>query len=151
MSTIILDWIPVTERIPESNQSVLCYNGKRMIENSWCKHTDQDDEWFKRQFTHWAICPNKPTHKLFEPFIGTLDQIREHFNRKWCRRYQIDENKWKHVAPSSIDGLVIKNTKTNLILSFWAGSSGTRNMVVDGMGGCYDLSWYGDDIFEVIG
>jgi hypothetical protein len=45
-NTII--WIPVNERIPKNNKKVLCFNGYRMIENSWSMHTDQDAEWFKK-------------------------------------------------------------------------------------------------------
>jgi len=51
-NTII--WIPVNERIPKNNKKVLCFNGYRMIENSWSMHTDQDAEWFKKTFTYWT-------------------------------------------------------------------------------------------------
>ena len=50
----VIRWVASSERIPENRQKVLCFNGYRMIENSWCLHTDQDAEWFKRTFTHWT-------------------------------------------------------------------------------------------------
>lgn len=50
----VIHWVASAEQIPENKQKVLCYNGYRMIENSWCMHTDQDAEWFKRTFTHWT-------------------------------------------------------------------------------------------------
>jgi len=50
----VMCWVDSSERIPENRQEVLCFNGHRMIENSWCLHTDQDAEWFKRTFTHWT-------------------------------------------------------------------------------------------------
>lgn len=87
---------------------------------------------------------------LSESFVGTIDQIREYFSRKWCRIYQIDEEKWRYIAPSSIDGIKIKNKETGFEMSFWAGGSGTNNMAIDGTGGCCDLSFYREDIFEVI-
>ena len=86
---------------------------------------------------------------LAEVFVGSIPEIREYFNRKWCRMRNVDEGKWKHIAPSSIDGLKIKHTKTNLEMSFWAGGSGTNNMAIDSTGGCHDLSMYNKDTFEV--
>ena len=50
----VIRWVASADRIPENRQKVLCYTGHRMIENSWCMHTDQDAEWFKRTFTHWT-------------------------------------------------------------------------------------------------
>lgn len=52
--TAVIRWVASTDRIPENRQKVLCYTGHRMIENSWCMHTDQDAEWFKRTYTHWT-------------------------------------------------------------------------------------------------
>lgn len=90
---------------------------------------------------------NEPILK--ETFIGTILEIRDFFNRKWCRMHRIDESKWKHITPSSIDGLKIRNIKDGFEMSFWAGGSGTNNMAIDNFGGCHDLSFH-TDIFEVV-
>lgn len=87
---------------------------------------------------------------LAEVFIGSIDEIREYFSRKYCRIYGIDENKWKHIAPSSIDGLKVRNKDNGFEFSFWAGSSGTNNMAVDKTGGCHDLSFHRSYTFEVV-
>lgn len=95
--------------------------------------------------------PNKEVKPILsEKFVGTISEIREHFSKKWCRNYKIDESKWRHIGPSAIDGLKIKNTKTGFVMSFWAGSSGTKNMAVDSTGGCHDLSFHESTIFEVL-
>jgi hypothetical protein len=87
---------------------------------------------------------------LAEVFVGTISEIREFFNRKWCRMYKIDESKWMHIAPSSIDGLKIKNIDSGFEMSFWAGGSGTKNMAIDSKGGCHDLSFHSGYTFEVV-
>jgi hypothetical protein len=87
---------------------------------------------------------------LAEVFVGSISEIREFFNRKWCRMYNIDESKWNYIAPSSIDGLKIKNKESGFEMSFWAGGSGTNNMAIDSTGGCHDLSFYHSDSFEVV-
>ena len=56
----VMHLVAVTEKIPENRQRVLCYNGHRMIQSSWCMHTDQDEEWFKRTYTHWCTLPVPP-------------------------------------------------------------------------------------------
>lgn len=53
------EWISV-ETPPKENEQVLCYNGYRMIQNSWMQHTGSDLEWFKRTFTHWMPLPKPP-------------------------------------------------------------------------------------------
>jgi len=88
--------------------------------------------------------------KLAEVFVGTIPEIREFFNRKWCRIYRIDENKWRYIAPSTIDGIKIRNKETNFEMTFWAGSSGTKNMAIDSNGGCHDLEFHSNYKFEVI-
>ena len=45
---------------------------------------------------------------LAEVFFGTAIEIKEFFNKKWCRLYGISEDKWNLIAPSTIDGLKIK-------------------------------------------
>ena len=55
-----------------------------------------------------------------------------------------------HIAPSSIDGLRIRNNESGFEMSFWAGGSGTNNMAIDSKGGCYDLSFHSEDVFEVV-
>jgi len=87
---------------------------------------------------------------LAEVFIGEISEIREFFNRKWCRMYNIDESKWKYIAPSSIDGLKIRNIESGFEMTFWAGSSGTNNMAIDSTGGCHDLSFHNSSTFEVV-
>ena len=87
---------------------------------------------------------------LAEVFIGTISEIREFFSRKWCRMYNIDESKCKHIAPSSIDGLKIRNIESGFEMSFWAGGSGTNDMAIDSKGGCHDLSFHITYTFEVV-
>ena len=55
-----LDWKLVTQEIPENRQRVLCYNGFRIVDTRWEMCTDQDEEWFRRKFTHWCNLPNLP-------------------------------------------------------------------------------------------
>ena len=87
---------------------------------------------------------------LAEAFVGTISEIREFFNRKWCRMHNTDESKWERVAPSSIDGLMIKNIDTGFEMKFWAGGSGTNNMAIDSSGGCHDLSFHSNYKFQVV-
>lgn len=56
-------WISVKERLPEKNKRVLCFDGFRMMGNSYSSYSDQDEEWFKRSFTHWMPLPNPPEFK----------------------------------------------------------------------------------------
>jgi len=35
---------------------------------------------------------------LAEVFVGSITEIREYFNRKWCRMRNVDEGKWKHIC-----------------------------------------------------
>jgi len=58
--TDVINWVACKEAIPKENQKVLTYNQYRIMSNSWCKYTDQDDEWFKNRFTHWAEIPKLP-------------------------------------------------------------------------------------------
>lgn len=53
------EWILVSDP-PGNNESVLCFDGIRMQENSYSEHTNQDIEWFKRVFTFWKPLPPKP-------------------------------------------------------------------------------------------
>ena len=94
--------------------------------------------------------PNLAKPILAEVFVGSIDEIREHFSRKYCRIYGIDENKWMYIAPSSIDGLKVINKDNGFEFSFWAGGSGTNNMAVDNKGGCHDLSFHRSYTFEVV-
>jgi hypothetical protein len=87
---------------------------------------------------------------LAEEFVGSISEIQEFFRRKWCRVRNIDESKWKYIAPSSIDGLKIRNKESGREMSFWAGSSGTNNMAIDSTGGCHDLSFHNCYTFEVV-
>lgn len=57
-------WISVEDRLPEDNENVLCYNGYRIVDNSYSMYTDQDQFWFKKRFTHWMYIPALPSlHK----------------------------------------------------------------------------------------
>ena len=56
----MVEWISVKDKLPEEHEDVLCYNGYRISSHNWCKHTDQDDDWFKKTFTHWCKLPNTP-------------------------------------------------------------------------------------------
>lgn len=56
----VINWVATIEMLPENRQQVLCWNGHRMMQNSWCAHTDQDDKWFKERFTHWGLLPKPP-------------------------------------------------------------------------------------------
>ena len=87
---------------------------------------------------------------LAEVFFGTAQEIKEFFNRKWCRMYGIDEEKWNLIAPSTINGIKIRNTETNFEMSFWAGSSGCNFMAVDKTGGCHSLHKDDKLIYEVV-
>ena len=97
-----------------------------------------------------AVNGNFAKPMLAEVFVGSISEIREFFSRKWCRMYNIDESKWKYIAPSSIDGLKIRNKESGREMSFWAGSSGTNNMAIDSTGGCHDLSFHNCYTFEVV-
>lgn len=55
-----LEWKLVTQEIPKNRQRVLCYNGRRIIDTRWEMYTDQDEEWFRRTFTHWCSLPDLP-------------------------------------------------------------------------------------------
>ena len=87
---------------------------------------------------------------LAEVFIGTAIEIKEFFNKKWCRLYGISEDKWNLISPSTIDGIKIKNTETNKTMEFWAGSSGCNFMAVDETGGCHNFTKYEEDVYEVL-
>jgi hypothetical protein len=54
------EWISVEDALPKNKENVLCYNGYRMIENSYSMFTDQDQNWFKNRFTHWMPLPSPP-------------------------------------------------------------------------------------------
>lgn len=54
-------WISVDTLLPKNNEQVLCYNGYRMVENSYSIGSDQDAEWFKQKFTHWQPLPEVPS------------------------------------------------------------------------------------------
>ncbi len=56
----MVEWISVEDKLPEEHEDVLCYNGHRISSHNWCKYTDQDDEWFKKTFTHWCKLPKIP-------------------------------------------------------------------------------------------
>ena len=87
---------------------------------------------------------------LTEVFIGKLSEIREHFSRKYCKINGIDEDKWNYIAPSSMDGLKVRNIHNGFEFTFWAGGSGTNNMAIDNYGGCHDLSFHKNYDFEVV-
>lgn len=93
---------------------------------------------------------NTTKHELAEVFIGTAIEIREFFNKKWCRLYGISEDKWHIIAPSTINGLRIKNIETEEVLEFWAGSSGCNFMAVDKTGGCHSFNNGEKVIYEVL-
>lgn len=55
-------WISVNDLLPMENQEVLCFNlFGRIMQKSWMQYTDQDAEWFKKNFTHWQQLPNEPS------------------------------------------------------------------------------------------
>jgi hypothetical protein len=53
-------WIKSLDELPTETVKVLCWNGYRMIQRSWMRHTDQDAEWFVHWFTHWMPLPAPP-------------------------------------------------------------------------------------------
>jgi len=54
-------WIPVTKKLPENFQSVLCHTHVgNMVVQSYSLHTEQDYKWFKERFTHWMELPLPP-------------------------------------------------------------------------------------------
>lgn len=103
-----------------------------------------------KQTSNEAENGNKSKPLLAEVFIGTAIEIKEFFNKKWCRLYGISEDKWNLIAPSTIDGIKIKNTETNNTMEFWAGSSGCNFMAVDKTGGCHNFTKYDKDVYEVL-
>ena len=56
----MVEWISVKDKLPKERENVLCYNGYRISSHNWCKHTDKDDDWFKKTFTHWCKLPKTP-------------------------------------------------------------------------------------------
>lgn len=58
------EWINTKDEIPKSNEHVLCITNdffNRIVEQSWSKGCDQNEDWFKKGFTHWQKLPIKPT------------------------------------------------------------------------------------------
>jgi hypothetical protein len=53
------EWVPVSERLPESNTVVLCQlrDGGCFVCNSWTKACDQDEVWFADRFIAWMPLP----------------------------------------------------------------------------------------------
>lgn len=50
----VINWVAVTDEIPPENKKVICWNGHRMVEQSWMQYTESDEEWFRRTFTYWT-------------------------------------------------------------------------------------------------
>lgn len=54
-------WIKTTDSLPKNGKRVLCYTDTgRIVENSYEEYTDQNKEWFIKNFTHWMPKPLTP-------------------------------------------------------------------------------------------
>lgn len=51
---VVIHWVAVADEIPPENKKVICWNGYRMVEQSWMQYTGSDEEWFRKTFTHWT-------------------------------------------------------------------------------------------------
>ena len=51
---VVIHWVSIADEIPPENKKVICWNGYRMVEQSWMQYTGSDEEWFRRTFTHWT-------------------------------------------------------------------------------------------------
>lgn len=56
-------WLSVDEAMPEAQQEVLAFEPIMgyIVQKSWWYHSDQDDKWFKRTYTHWMPLPEQPS------------------------------------------------------------------------------------------
>lgn len=56
-----MDWIPVTERLPEYGQRVLAYSGKVFKPSVfWYIFYSEDYAMWKNEVTHWMPLPEPP-------------------------------------------------------------------------------------------
>jgi hypothetical protein len=54
------DWVLIKDRIPKENERVLLFNGFRIFDLSWMQWTNHDEEWLRKEFTHWMPLPPLP-------------------------------------------------------------------------------------------
>jgi len=49
----MIEWIKSSKQLPKDEEQVLCWNGHRIVQDSYSEHTEQDSKWFIIVYTHW--------------------------------------------------------------------------------------------------